>query len=117
MQTQATNVQPITVTTENFEEVVLRDDGKPVLVDFWAPWCGPCRMMDPVLKELATEFGDRAVIAKVNVDEQPQLASAAHIRAIPTLHLVKSGEIADVFMGAQAKQKLAKQLTKFIARK
>ena len=72
-----------------------------VLVDFWAPWCGPCKMQTPILEKVATEFGDKAVIAKVNVDESPELAAKYGIRSIPTLILLKDGENKQQFVGLQ----------------
>jgi thioredoxin len=96
----------VDVTIDTFEEVVLRDDGLPVLVDFWAPWCGPCKVMEPVLEALAREFFGRAVIARVNVDGQPALANATRIRAVPTLHLVHHGKLVDVMMGVQSVDRL-----------
>ena len=98
--------ETVDLTVDTFQDVVLRDDGLPVLVDFWAPWCGPCRVMEPVLEELARELAGRAVIAKVNVDEQPALANATRIRAVPTLHLVHEGKLVDVMMGVQSRERL-----------
>jgi thioredoxin 1 len=72
-----------------------------VLVDFWAPWCGPCKMQTPILEKVATEVGDKAVIAKVNVDESPELAAKYGIRSIPTLILLKDGENKQQFVGLQ----------------
>lgn len=102
--------QSVTVTADNFEQVVLRQDDVPVLVDFWAPWCGPCRVIGPVLDEIARERGSAVVVGKVNVDEQPDLAGAVRIRAIPTLMLFKQGKLVDVVMGAQSKQALLQRL-------
>ena len=102
--------QSVTVTADNFEQVVLRQDDVPVLVDFWAPWCGPCRVVGPVLDEIARERGSAVVVGKVNVDEQPELAGAVRIRAIPTLMLFKQGKLVDVIMGAQSKQALLQRL-------
>jgi thioredoxin 1 len=86
------NVQ--TFTDNNFEADVLKS-GAPVLVDFWAEWCGPCKMIAPVLDELATEYGGRVKIGKVNIDEQPELATQYGVRAIPTLLLFHQGQVAD----------------------
>lgn len=102
--------QSVTVTADNFEHVVLRQDDVPVLVDFWAPWCGPCRVVGPVLDEIARERGSAVVVGKVNVDEQPELAGAVRIRAIPTLMLFKQGKLVDVIMGAQSKQALLQRV-------
>ena len=72
-----------------------------VLVDFWAPWCGPCKMQGPILEKVAAEIGDKAVIAKVNVDESPELAAKYGVRSIPTLILLKDGEVSQQFVGLQ----------------
>jgi thioredoxin 1 len=101
---------PVTVSSDNFKEIVLRNDNTPVLVDYWATWCGPCKMMEPVLEDLAHELSGQAVIAKVEVDAQPELAGAAQIRAVPTLHLVKNGKVIDVLMGVQPKQVLLEKI-------
>lgn len=98
------------VNTFNFEQVALRKDSVPVLIDFWAPWCAPCRMIAPVLDELANELEGKAVIAKVNVDEEPLLANAVRIRAVPTMLLFRNGKLQDVIMGVQSKQQLKRKL-------
>ncbi len=102
--------RPVKVTQHNFREVVLEAGDRPVLVDFWAPWCGPCRMVAPVLDELASELGDQVTIAKVNVDEEQGLAAAFGIRSIPTLVLLRGGDVADVMIGAQPKARIRKAL-------
>ncbi len=79
----------------------------PVLVDFWAPWCGPCKMIAPVLKELAEDNGNRLKIVKVNVDENPDLASRFDVMGIPTMILFKDGQVVDSFSGAMSKQALS----------
>lgn len=76
----------------NFEEIVMNTD-KPVLIDFWAAWCGPCRMQSPVIEELADELKDEAVVAKLNVDENPELARQFSVMSIPTLVLIKNGKV------------------------
>jgi thioredoxin 1 len=89
----------VELTANNYRSQVLRQDGVPVLVDYWAIWCGPCRMMTPTLESLAEEFQGRAVIAKVDIDKEKTLAAIAQIRSIPTLVLFKNGAVQDVFVG------------------
>jgi thioredoxin 1 len=95
----ASGGRPQPVTDNNFDQEVLRAS-LPVLVDFWAPWCGPCRMTDPILEKLAGEMAGRIKIAKVNVDENPNSAMKYDIRSIPTMLLVKGGQVVDRWMGA-----------------
>jgi thioredoxin 1 len=90
----------IHLTTEAFHQV--SSHGAPVLIDFWAPWCGPCRMQGPILDEVAKTSGDKAVIAKVNVDEEPLLASQFGVQSIPTLVVLKDGRILRRMVGVQA---------------
>ncbi|MBI9063385.1 MAG: thioredoxin [Marinilabiliaceae bacterium] len=99
----------IEVTDANFEEVVLNSD-KPVLVDFWAEWCGPCRMVTPIVKELAEEYGDKAVITKMDVDSNPGTSVKFGIRNIPTILFFKNGEVVDKQVGAVPKTILASKL-------
>ena len=95
----------ITLTKTNFETEVLKSD-KPVLVDFWAPWCGPCRMLAPVLAEVAAEKGDKIKVGKVNVDEEPDLAAKYGISGIPAILLFKNGQVAGTSVGFRPKPEL-----------
>jgi thioredoxin 1 len=95
----------VTLTQENFAEEVLSSPA-PVLVDFWAEWCGPCKMIAPVLNELADEFQGRLKIGKVNIDEQQALAAEYGIRAIPTLLLFNKGQVSEQMVGARSKRDL-----------
>ncbi len=97
------------ITDENFQEVVLNSD-KPVLVDFWATWCGPCRTVGPIVDELATELEGRAVVGKVNVDSNSDTPLTYEIRSIPTLLIFKNGEIVDKLVGAVPKSQLLEKL-------
>lgn len=93
------------VSDDNFEDEVLKSS-TPVIVDFWAEWCGPCKQIAPALEEIEAEMGDKVKIAKINVDENPSTPGKYGIRAIPTLILFKDGEVASTQMGAQPKGKL-----------
>jgi len=96
-------------TESNFEELVINSD-KPVLVDFWAEWCGPCRMVGPIVEELANEYDGKAVIGKVNVDEHGGISMKYGIRNIPTLLVFKNGEVVDKQVGVAPKNALASKL-------
>ncbi len=99
----------IEVTDANFEEIVLKSD-KPVLVDFWAVWCGPCRMIAPIVDELSTEYEGRAVMAKVDVDSASGVAAKFGIRNIPTILFFKNGEVVDKQVGAVPKKVLVEKI-------
>lgn len=96
----------VKVDTGNFDSDVLNSD-TPVVVDFWAEWCGPCKMIAPSLEEISTEMGDKVKIAKVNMDENPDLAAQFGVRSIPTLLMFKSGEPVAIQVGAAPKNRLS----------
>jgi len=103
--------EPITVTDTEFEEKV-KNNELPVVVDFWAPWCGPCKMMAPVLNNLAEEASDSMTIAKVNVDNQQHLSQKYKIRNIPTLVMFKEGKEINRYMGIKTKKFLMHEINK-----
>ncbi len=102
------------VTDDNFEAEVLKSD-KPVLVDFWAEWCGPCRMVSPILDQIASEHADKLDIVKLNVDENPQLAMKYQITAIPAFKVFEKGEVVKTVIGAKPKPALEADLAAFIS--
>lgn len=102
-----------TVTDGSFKEEVL-DSDVPVLVDFWAPWCGPCRMVAPVVEEIAEQYDGQIKVVKLNTDENPQVASQYGIRSIPTLMIFKGGQRVDMVVGAVPKTTLANTLEKYL---
>lgn len=96
----------VTTDTNNFQSEVLQS-AEPVVVDFWAEWCGPCKMIAPALEEISSEVQGKVKIAKVNIDENPELAAQYGVRSIPTLLLFKNGEVADIKVGAAPKTALS----------
>lgn len=103
---------PVTLTDANFAQIV--NSAQPVLVDFWAPWCGPCRMVAPTVEQLAREFQGRAIVGKLNVDENPRTAQQYQIMGIPALYIFKQGQVVDQMVGVQPanvlQQRLARQV-------
>ena len=103
----------INTTDENFAETIKSD--KPVLVDFWASWCAPCKMIAPILEEISTEFSEKVTIAKLDVDENPETPSRYQIRGIPTMILFNNGSIVDTKVGASSKKDLTDWINQHIA--
>jgi thioredoxin 1 len=102
-------MKPVTITDDNFDIEVAKSD-KPVLIDFWATWCGPCRMIAPIVEELAVEYEGRAKIGKVDVDENQQTAIKYGVRSIPTLLIFKNGKLQDTIIGAVPKSQIVTKL-------
>ncbi len=100
----------IVLTESNWQAEVINSD-KPVVVDFWAPWCGPCRIIAPIVEELAMEIGEKVKFGKLNTDENPNIAMRYGIRAIPTIMLFKNGEVVDTRIGVQPKEALRQMIS------
>ncbi len=101
------------ITDQNFETVVMNSE-TPVLVDFWAPWCGPCKMLTPIIEEIAEEYEGKVVFGKLNVDDNPQVASKYGIVSIPTILFVKDGKVTDQHVGLLAKDPMKKKIDEFV---
>lgn len=101
------------VTDATFDADVLNSD-KPVIVDFWAEWCGPCRMVAPILEEIATEYDGKIVVAKLNVDENPQIAASYGITSIPTMNVYSGGQVVKTIIGAKPKAALLADLSDYL---
>ena len=107
----------ITLTDQNFEEEVIKSNSLPVLVDFWAPWCGPCKMLGPIIGELAEDFKGKIKIGKINVDENLETAGKYEVLGIPSLKFFKNGKIVDEMTGVQPKEILAEKIKEVIGEK
>lgn len=106
-------MKPVTITDQNFETEVLKSS-QPVLIDFWAVWCGPCRAIAPVVEQLAGEYEGKVKIGKLDVDENPETAVKYGVRSIPTLLLFKNGQVVDTIIGAVQKNVIVQKITPYI---
>ncbi len=106
----AAETKPLIVTDATFQHEVLGNNGPPILLDCWAPWCGPCRMVGPIMEQLAAESNGRYRVAKLNVDENPRTAAQFQIQSIPTMLIFKNGKLVDRLVGAQPKPAIAARL-------
>ena len=107
------NTSYLTLTEKNFQQEVIQNS-EPVLVDFWATWCGPCQVMNPVIQDLANEYAGQVTVGKVNVDEQPQTAAQYGIQSIPTIKIFKNGQIVDQVIGAVSKKVLVEKINEVL---
>ena len=103
----------VEITDQSFQETVLNSD-KPVLVDFWATWCGPCRMLGPIIEEIATDFEGKALVGKVDVDNNQQVSVDYGIRNIPTVLIFKNGKVVDKIVGVAPKEVIAEKLNSYL---
>ena len=99
----------VIITSGNFENEVMKSD-KPVLIDFWAAWCGPCKMLSPIIEEIAKEYDGRVKVCKVNVDDEPELAGTFGISSIPSLFVIKNGEVTATAVGYRSKEDIVSML-------
>lgn len=106
-------MKPVTITDQNFETEVLKSS-QPVLIDFWAVWCGPCRAIAPIVEQLAGEYDGKVKIGKLDVDENPDTAVKYGVRSIPTLLLFKNGQVVDTIIGAVQKNVIVQKMTPYI---